>query len=92
MVAVHSLRRGRAEAIEAIAHGDEKSSRVVGRGVRDLKLPPGTGIGAILRDDKVIIPHKDTIIQAEDHIILFMVNKKYIPEVERMFQVDVMFL
>jgi trk system potassium uptake protein TrkA len=92
VVAVHSLRRGRAEAIEAIAHGDMDSSRVVGRGVRDLPLPPGTGIGAILRNDEVLIAHKDTIIESGDHIILFVVDKKYIPDVERLFQVDVMFL
>ncbi|MDJ0956369.1 MAG: Trk system potassium transporter TrkA [Arenicellales bacterium] len=92
VVAVHSLRRGRAEAIEAIAHGDKTSSRVVGRGVRDLPLPPGTQIGAILRNDDVLIAHKETTIESEDHVILFMVDKKYIPEVERLFQVDVMFL
>lgn len=92
VVAVHSLRRGRAEAIEAIAHGDEKSSRVVGRGVRDLPLPPGTEISAILRNNEVLIAHNDTVIKPEDHVILFMVDKKHIPEVERLFQVDVMFL
>ena len=92
VVAVHSLRRGRAEAIEAIAHGDKTSSRVVGRGVRDLPLPPGTQIGAILRNNEVLIAHNDTTIESEDHVILFMVDKKYIPEVERLFQVDVMFL
>ena len=92
VVAVHSLRRGRAEAIEAIAHGDKTSSRVVGRGVRELPLPPGTQIGAILRNNEVLIAHNDTTIESEDHVILFMVDKKYIPEVERLFQVDVMFL
>ncbi len=91
VVAVYSLRRGKAEAIEAVAHGDETSSRVVGRGVRDLPLPPGTGIGAILRDEEVLIAHKDTVIQTNDHVILFMVDKKHIPEVERLFQVDVSF-
>lgn len=92
VVAVHSLRGGRAEAIEAIAHGDENSSRVVGRGVRDLPLPPGTGIGAILRDDKVLIAHKETVIQSGDHVILFVVDKKHIAEVERLFQVAVTFV
>ena len=92
VVAVHSLRLGRAEAIEAIAHGDEKSSRVIGRGVRDLPLPPGTGIGAILREGEVLIAHKDTRIQPEDHVILFMIDKRHIPEVERLFQVDVTFI
>lgn len=92
IVAVHSLRGGRAEAIEAIAHGDENSSRVVGRGVRDLPLPPGTGIGAILRGKEVLIAHKDTVIQSGDHVILFVVDKKHIAEVESLFQVDVTFV
>ena len=92
IVALHSLRGGRAEAIEAIAHGDRDSSRVVGREVRELPLPPGTGIGAILRGDEVLIAHKDTVIESEDHVILFVVDKKYIEEVERLFQVDVMYL
>lgn len=92
VVAVHSLRRGRAEAIEAIAHGDAESSKVVGKGVRDIPLPPGTGIGAIVREGEVIMPHADTVIQSEDHIILFMIDKKYIHEVEALFQVDVSFI
>jgi len=92
VVAVHSLRRGAAEAIEAIAHGDEGSSKVVGRKIEDIKLPPGTTIGAIVRGDEVIIAHHDTKIQAEDHVILFLVDKKHIIDVERLFQVGITFL
>ena len=92
VVMVHSLRRGAAEAIEAVAHGDQRSSKVVGRAVENIKLPEGTTIGAIVRGDEVIIAHHDTVIEAEDHIILFVVDKKRIPEVERMFQVGVTFL
>ncbi len=92
VVAVHSIRRGAAEAIEAIAHGDKQTSRVVGRGVRDLPLPPGTGVGAILRDGEVLIAHKDTVIQPEDHVILFMVDKRHIQDVEKLFQVDVTYI
>lgn len=92
IVAVHSLRRGAAEAIEAIAHGDEKSSKVVGRKIEDIKLPPGSTIGAIVRGDEVIIAHHDTKIQAEDHVILFLVDKKHIIDVERLFQVGITFL
>lgn len=89
---VHSLRRGAAEAIEAVAHGDSKSSKVVGRAIEDIKLPFGTTIGAIVRGDEVIIVHHDTVIQAEDHVILFLVDKKRISEVERLFQVGVTFI
>lgn len=92
VVAVHSLRRGAAEAIEAVAHGDEKTSKVVGRALEELKLPQGITIGAIVRGDDVNIAHHDTVIQSEDHVILFLTDKKYIPEVERLFQVGITFI
>lgn len=92
VVAVHSLRRGAAEAIEAVAHGDPTSSKVVGHTVEELDLPPGTTIGAIARGDEVIIAHHDTVIESDDHVILFLVDKKYIPQVERLFQVGITFI
>ena len=92
VVVVHSLRRGAAEAIEAIAHGDKHSSKVVGRTIENIALPLDTSIGAIVRDDKVLIAHHDTIVQAEDHIILLVADKRRVPEVERLFQVSVTFL
>ena len=92
VVVVHSLRRGAAEAIEAIAHGDKTSSNVVGRSIEEIPLPPSTSIGAIVRDDKVIIAHHDTVIAPEDHVILLVADKKRVPEVERLFQVNITFL
>ncbi len=92
VVKVHSLRRGAAEAIEAIAHGDETNSRVVGRKIEELKLPPDTTIGAIVRGEEVVIAHHDTVIQSEDHVILFLVDKSRIAEVERLFQVGLTFI
>ncbi len=89
---VYSLRRGAAEAIEAIAHGDENTSKVVGRAIQELKLPPKTTIGAIVRGNEVLIAHDDTIIESNDHVILFLVDKKHISEVEKLFQVNAFFL
>ncbi len=88
VVAVHSLRRGAAEAIEVIAHGDFKTSRAVGRKIEDLALPQGTTIGVIVRGEELIFPHRYTVIEAEDHVILFLVDKARIDEVERLFQVS----
>jgi len=85
---VYSLRGGAAEAIEIVAKGDEQSSKVVGREIGSLKLPPGTTIGAIVRNEEVLIAHSNTVIKAEDHVVLFLVNKKYISDVENLFQVD----
>jgi trk system potassium uptake protein TrkA len=91
VVMVHSLRRGAAEAIEAVAHGDRASSSVVGRAIEDIKLSRGTAIGAIVRGDEVIIAHHDSVIETDDHVILFLSDKSCIQEVERLFQVGVTF-
>lgn len=88
---VHSLRRGAAEALEAVVHGDEKSSKLVGRRIEQVPLPEGASIGAILRGDEVIIAHHDTVIHAEDHLIIFVPNKRQVPQVERLFQVNLGF-
>ncbi|MEC9481883.1 MAG: Trk system potassium transporter TrkA [Halomonas sp.] len=84
---VHSLRRGAAEAIEAVVHGDSRSSRVVGRKIREIGLPKGAMIAAIVRDDEVIMGHGETVIESEDHVILFLADKYRVREVERLFQV-----
>ncbi|MFT5592072.1 MAG: trk system potassium uptake protein TrkA [Oceanicoccus sp.] len=88
---VHSLRRGAAEAIEAIAHGDENTSKVVGRRLDQVALPEGATIGAIVRNEHVLIAHGDVVVESEDHVILFVLDKKRIPEIERLFQVELGF-
>lgn len=120
IVNVHSLRRGAAEAIEVIAHGDERTSKVVGKCIEDIDLPEGATIGAIVREThkeaiadvarghelapgstvvqdqnaiqyEVIIAHDDVIIQSGDHVILFLVDKRFTPDIERLFQVGFTF-
>jgi trk/ktr system potassium uptake protein len=91
VVNVHSLRRGAAEAIEAIAHGDHRSSKVVGRRLDEIPLPHGTTIGAIVRHNEVLIAHDHIRVQPDDHVILFLVDKSRIKEVEKLFQVGLAF-
>ncbi|HEX7030826.1 MAG TPA: Trk system potassium transporter TrkA [Gammaproteobacteria bacterium] len=88
VVVVHSLRRGAAEAIEAIAHGTRETSRVVGRTVAEIALPKGATIGAIVRGDEVLMAHHDVRIEADDHVILFLVDREQIRDVEKLFQVE----
>jgi trk system potassium uptake protein TrkA len=85
---VYSLRGGSAEAIEIVAKGSDKSSKVVGKTVGVIKLPPGATIGAIVRGNDVLIAHSTTLILEDDHIILFLVDKRYISDVEKLFQVS----
>jgi trk system potassium uptake protein TrkA len=87
VVKVHSLRRGAAEAIEAVAHGESRESRVVGRRIDEIQLPRGATISAIVRGDEVLMAHHDTTIQADDHVILFIADRRQIDEVERLFEV-----
>ena len=89
---VYSLRRGAAEAMEAVVHGDAESCRMVGRKMEDIDLPRGASVGAIVRGDEVVIAHHDTVIQAEDHVIVFVTDKRTLPKVEKLFQVGVGFV
>ncbi len=88
---VHSLRRGAAEALEIIAHGDRKSSRVVGRSIEEIKVPPGTTIGAVVRNGEVIMAHHDVVIENDDHVIVFVVDKRHTRDIEKLFQVGFTF-
>jgi trk system potassium uptake protein TrkA len=107
---VHSLRRGAAEALEIVAHGDRNTSKVVGRRIDELPEIKGAHIAAIVRRndepefavrdhvvvetlrDLVVIPHHDTVIEADDHVVVFCTRKRTVREVEKLFQVSAGFL
>lgn len=89
---VASLKQGIAECLEIVAHGDAQSSKVVGRKISALKLPQGAIIGALIRENNVMIAHKSTVIEAEDHVIVFLNDKKLANEVEKLFQLTTFFL
>lgn len=90
-VSVHSLRRGAAEVLEFVVHGDAKSSRVVGRAIEEIKSPPGVTLAALVRDGVVHIAHHDTVIETGDHVIVFVVDKKHTKAVEKLFAVGFTF-
>ncbi|MBV8784816.1 MAG: Trk system potassium transporter TrkA [Gammaproteobacteria bacterium] len=85
VVRVHQLRRGAAEALEAVVHGDARSSRVVGRAVAEIPLPDGVTLGAVVRGEQVIMAHHDTRVEADDHVILFLADRRHLEAVERLF-------
>ena len=86
VVKVHSLRRGAAEAIEAIAHEEKGKSAVVGKTIDNINLPQGCSIITIVRGTEVIIAHHDTVIEKDDHVILFVTDKSKIADLEEIFQ------
>ena len=104
---VHSLRRGAAEALELVAHGDAKTSQIIGKRIDQIDWPHGVTVAALVRnfdkamvigqtDDwtsitrhgEVVIAHHDTVIEPEDHVIVFCTRKKLVKKVEKLFQVS----
>jgi trk system potassium uptake protein TrkA len=92
VVRVHSLRRGAAEALEVVVHGDADNSKVIGRRIEDIALPEGTTLGAVVRGEDVIIAHHDTTVQPDDHLILFLTDRRHVEAVEKLFQGSASFL
>ncbi len=91
MVKIHRL-HDEAEAIELIIHGDTQTSQVIGRRLDEIHLPPSCMIAAIVRQEKVYIAKADLLLAAEDHVILLLLNKRYVSQVESLFQVNLSFL
>lgn len=107
--AVHSLRRGVAEALEIVARGDRKTSRVVGRRISEIQLPKGAQFGLVMRGlpeigegaapaggapptpAQVIIARGDTLIESNDHVVIFVPRKRQVRDVEKLFRVSATF-
>jgi trk system potassium uptake protein TrkA len=82
---VHSLRRGAAEAMEAVAPS-RPGGPVVGHRVEEIPLPEGAIIGAIVRGEDVIMAHHDTVVEPNDHVIMFLTDRRHVAAVGRLFQ------
>jgi trk system potassium uptake protein TrkA len=85
--AVHSLGDGFAEVIEADAL---ETSPLVGKPLKEAKLPRGVIVGAVVHDDQVIIPSGDTIINPDDRIII-LAAADVVKKVEKLFSVRLEF-
>ena len=82
---VHSLQHGKAEAIEIVVHGDENSSEVVGVMIKDLSLPDGVVVGAIVRNNELLMGSKKLVIEEGDHVLMMLMDVSKIHEVESLF-------
>lgn len=80
---VHTLREGFGELIEAEAL---ETSTLVGTPLRDIRLPAGVMVGAIVRNGQVINPRGSTVIQSRDRVVLFA-GSDAVRKVERLFSV-----
>ena len=91
VVKVHSLGFGEAELFEVIIHGDKNTSKVVSKKISDLELPQGCRIGAIYRNESIILAEENIEICSEDRLIIFLLNKRDFPKLAKLFQVGIGF-
>jgi len=81
---VHTLREGFGELIEAEAL---ETSELVGKPLKDVKLPTGVLIGAIVREGEMICPKGSTVVQSGDRVVMFAAAEE-INKVEKLFSVQ----
>lgn len=95
VVSAQTLNRGSAEVLEVIAHGNLTNSKVVGRAISAIRLPSGVRIAGVLRYNNNTVniypAENNLVIEDDDHVITFVSNKRLIPQVEKLFAVDVGF-
>ncbi|MBL6986183.1 MAG: Trk system potassium transporter TrkA [Methylobacter sp.] len=83
---VSSLCGGTAEAIEAIAHQCNDLNSVVGSRVDAISFPEGIVMGALIRHKQVISIHRHTVFEEGDHVVMFVMDKKLVVNIENKFQ------
>jgi trk system potassium uptake protein TrkA len=88
---LHSLRRGAAEALEIVIHGDKSTSQCVGRRVDAIAWPAGALLGAVVRGQEVLMAHHDLVLESEDHLIVFVTEIKTVQKIEKLLQVSASF-
>ncbi|MCR9192029.1 MAG: Trk system potassium transporter TrkA [Gammaproteobacteria bacterium] len=92
MIKIHRLQEDEAEAIELIVEGDESSSSVIGRPISEIEFPPHCTVAGVIRKNKLVLQYADLVLAANDHVILLLLKKRYIHQLEALFQVNLTFM
>ena len=85
MMQVHSIKHGKAEAIEIIINNENSKSKVIGRQIKELNIPEGVVVGAIIRDKKLLMASKSKVIKEGDRVLIMLTDATKINEVRSLF-------
>lgn len=85
MMQVYSIRHGNVEAIEIIINNENNNSKIVGKRIKDLHIPEGVVIGAIVRDQKLLMASKSVVINEGDHVLIMLIDSRKINEIKSLF-------
>ena len=75
-----------AEAIEGVVHANEFTSNLFGKSVKEIPLPEGASIGAVVRHGELLMPDSNVELCLNDHLIIFLANKDMVSDVEALFK------
>ena len=78
-----SIKNEQAEVMEAVAL---ETSDIVGKPLKRISLPKGVLVTSIIRENEVIVPTGESVIEPEDRIIIFA-SRKAIPKIEKILAV-----
>lgn len=92
IVGVFFLCCGVVEVIEVVVYGDESIFWVVGCLIDEIKFLLGMIIGVVVWGNDVMIVNNNLWIEQGDYVIMFLIDKKFIFDVERLFQLSFFFL
>ena len=88
MIKVSRLKNGDAEAIELVIHGNQETSQVIGRSLKQIELPHGCVIAAIVRENKVMMTDPTLTLESGDHVVLLLLKRRHVRQIESLFQVN----
>ncbi len=92
MIKVYRLQNNEAEVIELITHGDKLTSQVIGRKLSEIELPPSCSIAALTRGNRVLMPTPELVLEPGDHVVLLVLTRRDVRQVELLFQVSLSFM
>lgn len=81
-LSISLLNNGGAEVYEVML--TEKMHKLVDKAICDIHFPKGSVIGAIFRQDEIIIPSGTDILHVGDHLVVFTAANK-VAKIESMF-------
>ena len=75
-----------AEAIEGIVHANEYTSSLFGLPIKEIPLPDGASVGAVVRHGELIMPSSDVELSLNDHLIIFLSDKNNFEKLEKLIR------
>ena len=92
MVRVHRLQEEEAEAIELVVEGSDTTSAIIGRPISEIELPPGCIVAGVVRNKKLHFAQSNLLLAPQDHVVLLLLQQKYIHQLEALFAVNLTFM